>query len=51
MWTDLCTLLDRIEVVVNEPEKVYALCQERFNIARRNGLEVRYLGPVTAGDQ
>jgi hypothetical protein len=48
---DMCSLLDRIELLHDDGEAVYELCQGRFDMAREHGLEVQMLGPTSGRDQ
>ena len=44
---ELCTLLDRIEMVADDEEAVRELLQGRFDIARNHGFEVVIDGPAS----
>ncbi len=44
---DMCTLLDRIETVADEPEKVRLLTADRFVLAEKHGAVVEIMEPIT----
>ncbi len=47
-WTlDMCDLLDRIETVADEPEKVRCLTAGRFVLAEKHGAVVEVMEPIT----
>ena len=48
---DMCSLLDRIEVVRDDPRLVHKLCQGRFDMARKRGLIVEMTGLASGMDQ
>ena len=48
---DMCTLLDRIEVVQDDAAAVQALCWDRFALAKAHNLIVRPGPEVSARDQ
>ena len=41
---DLCSLLDRIEMVADDEEAVRELCHGRFALDEKHGLEIVFLG-------
>ena len=47
---DMCSLLDRIETTTDD-EKTRTLCQDRFELARRHGLDVEMHGETSGSDQ
>ena len=49
--SDLCTLLDRIEMVADDSDAVKKLCRFRFEIAEKHGMTVEFFGPQTSRDQ
>ena len=44
---DMCTLLDRIETVADDPEKVRLLTADRFVLAEKHGAVVEIMEPIT----
>ncbi len=48
---DMCSLLDRIELVSGDEQAVRDLCAGRFDMARKHGLEVKMQGETTGVDQ
>lgn len=44
---DMCSLLDRIETVADEPEKVRVLTAGRFTLAEKPGAVVEIIEPIT----
>ena len=48
---DMCTLLDRIEAVCDDPEAVHKLCRERFTLGEKHGLTFEIIGLASGMDQ
>ena len=48
---DMCSLLDRIQRVRDDPEAVWKLCEGRFDLARNHGITVEMTGLASGMDQ
>ena len=46
---DMCTLLDAIEMNRHDPIAVHDLCRQRFALAEKHGLQVRWVPPSHSG--
>ena len=44
---ELCTLLDRVEMVADDEEAVRELLHGRFDIAKKHGLDVVFEGSAS----
>ena len=45
----MCVLLDRIELLADDPDRVRECCKERFDLARQHGMTVE-LGERASGE-
>ena len=45
----MCVLLDRIELLADDPDRVRDCCRKRFDLARQHGIKVEF-GEQTSGE-